>query len=152
MLRPKRLTKCQAPNVRLTVDKVLYMTEKNHERHLPSPLPADYGTFRYKTTEFAKLMSGIELIGPEVDAEWKRLLMQLISEQLTDFTGPLSDAPESLNFHQHVATPLSKQTLTALFDKSGITDLLASLGITNIRLHGWLYIIGNQQKDSGLLR
>ena len=65
---------------------------KNHERHLPSPLPADYGTFRYKTTEFAKLMSGIELIGPEVDAEWKRLLMQLISEQLTDFTGPLSDA------------------------------------------------------------
>ena len=33
-----------------------------------------YGTFQYKKAEFANLMSGIELIGPEVDAEWKRLL------------------------------------------------------------------------------
>ena len=47
--------------------------------------------------------------------------MQLISERLTDFTGPLSDAPESLDFRQHVATPLSKQTLKALFDETDIT-------------------------------
>ena len=40
----------------------------NHERHFPSPLPSDYGTFEYKTNKFENLMSGIELIGPEVDA------------------------------------------------------------------------------------
>ena len=92
-------------------------------------------------------MSGLELIGPEVDAEWKRLLMQLISERLTDFTDPLSDAPESLNFRQHVATPLSKKTLMAVFEDTGIIGLLASLGITNIRLHGWLYIINKKTQD-----